>query len=348
MFGIDDAILGSALTSVAAPVIGGIIGSSAGSRDRDNAQTAIKDAYNKYLAIGYPPDLAKEITYKQFVSVGKLNPVMEQELDLFRSSLGDYQEDQGLLGIQQQALADLKARASTGLTAQDRLNMMDIKNQINAETQARNAQMLQNLQSRGMGGSGAELASMLSNQQVGSNLMTRQGLQQGAQNQQASMQALGQLGSLSGQMRGADLAHAQTTRGAKDVATQFNLQNSMGRQARNVASLNEGQRRQLESDQNIANMNTQQYNQEQLRQRQEQGNYYDRLLRYQQGANQLAMGQAQNYQNEANRKAGMWTGIGSAVGSAAGNLMNYNLQKKYIDKLGGSDYYEGFSDALDA
>ncbi len=52
--------------SIAAPIIGGIMGNEAARGNREAAQRAAAEAYAELMKVGAPPDLSKRIILEQF------------------------------------------------------------------------------------------------------------------------------------------------------------------------------------------------------------------------------------------------------------------------------------------
>ena len=240
---------------------------------------------------------------QNFQSAGILTPELEQDLGKVHSELSGYKENAKTLQAQADALSAFKQQARSGLTAEDRLALLDVRNQAQKDAEAKRQQVMQNMQARGLGGSGAELVSQLAAGQEGANLQSRENLNIEAQAQQRALAALGQSASLAGQMRGQDLSTAQATLGAADVANQFNMQNSMARQRANVGTLNQTQQANLANRQDIMNRNVGMSNQEKLRQNQAKRDYWQDTLGYKQALANARLGQASNYQAQADRTA---------------------------------------------
>ena len=318
--------------SVGAPLIGGLIGNIAGSSDRRRAQEAIAEAYKILEGVGMPPDLSKAIIYKQFQSAGSLSPTIEADIDEVHSSLAGYKASQELTKDQQDALKMLQQKVRSGLGPEDRLAMMQLQNQAQQAAQAKSQQITQEMQARNQWGGGAELAAQLAAGQGSANQQAMGALQVAADNERARMQALTSYAGLAGQMRNQDLAEAQTTKGAADEIAKFNQMNSIGRNQRVAANIQDVNRYNLDTKQGLLNRNTDMYNQEQLRQVNEQGRLYDRQMTRAQGLANAKLGQAGNYQQQAGATQQMWTGLGSAMGSAAQAYGNYQQQNAMQDR----------------
>lgn len=308
--------------AVAAPILGGIIGQSQASGDSAQSQQLAQQAYNELMAVGLPPDLSKQLIMEKFKSAGKLTPQMEDAINMGPSKVAGIQTDPGLKAAQTSALQLLQQRGKTGLGPEDRAALNQVRDEVQRDTEAKRQQILQNFQQRGQGGSGAELIAALQASQSGSNQASAQGDRLAAQASQNALQALTQSGQLGGQIRGQDFSEAQTKAQAEDAINQFNTQNAVSRQQRNVGVSNQAQAANLANEQGIANQNTSQANQELLRQNQAKQNYYNSLLsRAGMRANaseQLGANYGQRAADTAQRYAGMGSAIGGIAGTAAG------------------------------
>lgn len=305
----------AAWAAVAAPVIGGLLGNVLSSGDRQEARDALRRGMEELDAIGLPPDLSKRIVYEQFQQAGILTPELEQDIDLEASKVSLIEEDPALREAQMDALRGIQERSKIGLSPEDRLALNQIRSEVGRETEAKRQQILQNFAARGQGGSGAELIAALQANQAGAEQASQAGDRIGAMASQNALQALSSAGQLGGSIRQQDFGVAQAKAGAEDAFSlaQFNAANQ--RQARNVGAMNQAEQYNLGQAQRTADINTQMENQERLRMEEAKRDYWqDRMAR----ANAYS-GQADKWagakESDANRTAGMWSNIGSAVGT---------------------------------
>lgn len=314
--------LGGAIAGGVAALASGVIGAITGANAQAAAKQAAQQALEQIQAVGAPPDLAQKILLEKFKSAGVLTPEVEHAINLGPSQVAGIKTDQGLKDKQLQALELIQQRANGGLSPQDRANLDDIRQNAAQDTRAKTDQILQSYQQKGMGGSGAALAAQLSAAQAGNQEQSRAGLQQGAIASQNALSALGQLGSLSGQVRGQDFGENQARAQAADAFSQFNVANQIAQQARNVNSKNQAQAANLQNDQNISNANTSAGNAELQRQVAAQHQMWqDQMTAAQSKANALN-GQATQARQEAQNTAQSWQNIGAGVAGAAGAIGN--------------------------
>jgi hypothetical protein len=111
--------------------------------------------------------------------------------------------DAGAIDAQRSALAGLDdIYSSGGITDADRARMQLGEMEVGRQMRASREADLAALQARGMGGSGAEMASMLSAQQSGADGLFARDAEIQSRAQDRAMDALSGMGSLGGQMRG--------------------------------------------------------------------------------------------------------------------------------------------------
>lgn len=141
--------------------------------------------------------------------------------EALRSHFAGVSTDPATRQAQLQALQEMGALAhSGGNDAQSQAAMFDANSQAGAQERAQRGAIMQNMSARGMGGSGAELAGLLAAQQGGADRSHAGGVQAAADSRRRSLEALGQLGSMAGQLRGQDWGEAAGKAGALD---QFSL-----------------------------------------------------------------------------------------------------------------------------
>lgn len=324
-----------AAATVAAPIVGGLVGNLMSQGDRSAQKKAMKQAYAELQKVGYPPDLSKELIVKEFERQGVYTPEIEEDLNssMPESETGKIKEDTELREAQKQALSAMQQRAKVGLSAEDRAALNQVRSEVQRDAEAKRQQVLQQMQARGMGGSGAALVAQLQAGQDAQNLASQQSDQVMAQAQQRALQALGQSSDMASQVRGQDFNVNQARAQALDERNRFLQENSIARQRQNVQTLNEAQRANLAEQQRIAEANITRQREEQLRQTQEKGNLYDRSLDYGQSKanalNGLASAAGQRAANTAASYGQMGTGLGTAAG-ALGNAKEDSVFGKYF------------------
>jgi hypothetical protein len=321
--GTTAAILGGAL----APVVGGAIGGAAASGDRSKALELQKQALQTILNVNTPDIEQLKLALQQYQSAGELNPEMQAVINAQDSLMGNISTDPRLRDAQLKALGQMQQLGVSGMRPEDEAALARVINAGNREENARQQAILQNMQQRGIGGSGLELAAKLSSSQAAANRASQQGLDIAAQASQRALEAIMKSGSLGGQIREQDFSQEAQKAQAQDVINRYNAMNQQQVSNTNVTNRNAAQAQNLANKQSLMNMNTQLSNQQQQ---------YNKNLYQQQFENDLrkaaaaAGGQrdmANTYQQQGDRTAQMWSGIGSGLGQAAGAYGNYEQQQ---------------------
>ena len=146
---------GMIAATVAAPVIGGIMGGITASSGRKAAAAAAAAALAQLNALGMPPDLSKEIILQKFQEQGALTPELEQDIHLQASEMGQVKEDPSLRANQMDVLNTLAQQSRGGLQAGDRAAYNELRSKVQQDSEAKRQQLMQQMQSQGMVGSGA-------------------------------------------------------------------------------------------------------------------------------------------------------------------------------------------------
>ena len=309
--------------AAAATAGAGIVGSIQSSKDKAKARGAMQQALAEIESIGAGPDLAREIILEKFNQVGILTPELEQNVNMHVSQVANIKEDDSLRDAQKSALQLLKDRSEVGLTSEDKAAYGELRDRVQQDLQGQRGQILQQMQQRGMGGSGAELMAQLQATQGAANQQARGADDVAAEASRRALDSLSRYGGQAAELRGQDFNVNNAKAQAADELSRFNVQNQMAIQARNVASRNAANEANLAGQQAAANQNTAMTNAELNRQRDaEQQMYANKQSNAQMKANALA-GQAGQYQQAAQNTAQNWANIGSGTGAAIGALGNY-------------------------
>lgn len=280
--------------SIAAPLVGGLIGAISGASDRDQAQQTALDAYNELLKIGVAPDMAASVALEPFritgeldpqlmkkfeqggafvpkeykalslqpadfqkkTMAGKYSPQIEEAIQAQPSKVAEISEDPKLREAQLRALRALETKAATGFGPQERATLNKIRQQTEGDTQAKLQSIRDNMAARGISGSGSELAMQLQAAQAGANQAAMQGDELAANAAANALQAIQAQASQAGGMRTQDFNVANTKAAAEDAINRFNTENAIARQSRNVSNLNQADLYNLGQAQDISNANT--------------------------------------------------------------------------------------------
>lgn len=307
---------GGGLGASVGGMIGGLLGQGASQGDRDQSKAAADRAYQELMSIGLPPDLAKPLVLKELQKQGVLTPELQQYVAAGPSKVSQIQEDPSLRKAQTNALQMLSQRASGGLNAEDRSNLNKIRDENARDEQSKQQQILMNMQQRGMGGAGAELAQSIAASQSSANRASREGDDLAATASRNALEAARQYGSMAGQLRIQDFDVNKEKSAAEDLTNRFNVQNRQNVNNANSASKNRAQEYNLNENQRISDSNASLSNNEQLRQNKEKANYYSNML------NRAGMrsGAEQNMSNEYGKRAQNVIDQSTRIGAGLGQI----------------------------
>jgi hypothetical protein len=302
------------IASVGANLLGNLFGSSQAKKQERAAAEARARALAELTGLKLPTISEQQITAEMLQQQGEINPLLEQAISGGPSALEQISVDPRLAQAQMSALQSLQQMGEQGLTDSDRAMLNQITRQASKQNQARQGQILQEMQTRGVGGSGVELAARLRAAQEATERASQQGDELASMALQRKLSALSQAGNLGGNIRQQEFGEQEAIKRAIDAQNQFNIQNQRSVQSSNIAAQNAAMAANLAERQRIADTNVgsrnkqQQYNKELLQQ-----DYLNRFNLAQARANALT-GQAGQLAQQAQGTRDMWGNIGSTVG----------------------------------
>ena len=303
------------ILAAAAPIVGGLIGQEQARGARSAADKAREQALAQYANLEVPDIKSQELLLQEYALTGQMTPELEMLLQQNPTAMENISIDPRLRAEQMSALEQMSGLAEGKMNPADAAAFELARRQSAAEAQAKEGQILQNMQQRGQGGSGAELMARLQSNQSGADRLQQAELEQAKAMQNARMAALTQQANMSGQLRTQDYGEQSNLAKAKDLINQFNTQNAQGVQQRNVGTKNNAQLTNLQNQQNNANMNTDLRNKQQISNKNLIADQYQRQLQLAAAKAGQYQAQAQNNDNRAAQTAGMWAGGGQGVGS---------------------------------
>lgn len=203
--------------------LGGLLGGFAGGDDGEAArkqQEALMDQTLAEIAGVSVPEL-KQI---QLENPRWLEDLQAEQLD---PSQMKYVNTDPRLRSQQTAALDALNQISEGggMTMQDRANLSQIQNESATADKGRRDALMQNMNARGMGGSGMELLSNLQSNQAATDRNMQQGLGVAGMAQNRALESIMQSGNLAGNLRGQDFSEQSKKAEAADAINRFNTQN---------------------------------------------------------------------------------------------------------------------------
>lgn len=299
---------------------GGIIGASASGDARRAARDAASNAVSELMNMGMPPDLSARLVLEKYKQEGTYTPELEQDILMQTSAMSGVQADKQAVEAQKRALESISKRAQVGLTPEERAQAMRMQQETAKGIESARLAGLQNLAQRGQAGSGAELAAQLAAQQQGAQQASQNALDISSLASQRALAALGQQGSLAGNLREQSFGEGARKAEAQDVLGRFNVQNQRDVQARNIGAKNTAQQQNLATAQRISEMNVSQANEETRRQAEAKRQRYLDELALRQARSGAQSQAAATAAGQAKDIASMWSGIGQGAGGIAAGM----------------------------
>ncbi len=286
-----------------------------------DAPTSVEDlkAMAESIAPGGEPtpeqrDMMAEIAAIQGLAEEYANTMPEEYQDLGSAEtvaqeaswMADIKTDPRFSDAELASLTQLETMADEGLTATDRADMSRIEGSANRNLQGQMGAINQQMQARGISGSGLDMVSQQNAAQAMAEKQAMQDLEVAAQGQQRRESATFDLGRLGSQLGAQDFDRQARQAQAQDVINRFNTSNT------NQANVRDQQRQQGLSDRNVTGRNVHADNA-----------YNARMgaarLGYDAGVDQDNQANIRHQQGNAARR-GQTAGIGSAVGGVAGAI----------------------------
>ncbi len=239
-----------------AGLIGSIIGSGQQGSADDQAEAQKQAALAALQNINVPTIQEQQLNLALEKNAGQLSPQQEGTVKLDQNSLNNITNNPELVNAQMQALQSLQQQGTQGLSASDKAALQQITNQQEQTANSQNQGTLQQFAQRGQGGSGANLAAALSNNQNSANNANARALQVAGQAQQNALQATAGAGNLGQSMEAQQYGQEYNKAQAQNAINQFNAQNSQNVMGTNTQAANQAQAFNLNNAQQIANQNT--------------------------------------------------------------------------------------------
>jgi hypothetical protein len=308
----------AAAVVAAGSIYGGISASAAKAKQQEAAQQAMAQAAAQYNGI-IPPEV-RSLIVEKLKKQGVYTPEIENAMSAGETHYKDIVENKTTTDAQQAALQQMAGVSRTGLQASDVAALNKIRNTNAQDVEGKNQQIQQQMQARGMDGSGSELAMQLANSQAGADRASTQSDDQAAQAQQNALRAISATSSMASQSRADDNKVASEKAQAQDEMNRFNVSNQRDVAAKNVASRNQAQAYNLADNQRIYEQNISNNRNEQLRQESAKQQQFNDQMSVASGRTAALVGVAKqaNYmgQSQAESKQSMYSGIGNLAGKA--------------------------------
>ena len=312
---------GGALIAGLATVAGGVMGSNAAKKEAKAARDAQLAALAQYAGVQLPNLGEQELDLLLPELVGQLSPEMNQQ-ELLQDS--QQIQDPVIKELQMQALRDMAEIGEGGMRPEDVAAYREMRRSVEADNQANQEKILQDMQRRGQLGSGMELAAKLQANQAATDRLSQGGDRLSQDAASRALQALSQTGNMGSQLTSQNFQEQS----ARDAINKFNTTNRQDIVNSNVGLRNQAQATNLAARQQMAN--------ERVNLQNDQQKYNKGLAQTGfQNQMQLASGKAGQYNNMANTSqqnaantAQSYAQIGSGVGNIFAGVANNMMQKK--------------------
>jgi hypothetical protein len=181
--------------------------------------------------------------------------------ELQQTEMANISLDPRMRQAQMEALQRLQGLSKEGYGLEDKAAIQGALNDQAMQERAQRQAVMQNMQARGMGGSGAELAQQLSAQQGGANRASQQTTDLAVEGRRRALEAMMQGAGLAGRMESQDFDRASQIAQAKDAVNRFNTQNQVQRAYHNNDVVNQGLQYNNQGRQGVHSANSQGQNQ---------------------------------------------------------------------------------------
>jgi len=319
------------------------------------AERARKEAAYQDLSA---PELA-DLEFQDYEWQGDLTPEEIAYQDIASAQQGESEMsnismDPRLRTAQMGALESLQDVAqSGGMTQADQANLARIQSQTGEAARGRRGAIQQQMQQRGMGGSGMELLAQLQGNQAATNQSAQMGLDVAGMAQDRALQAMQMGGNMGGNIRSQDWGEQSQQAQAQDAinrfntsntqqSNQFNAQNQMTADQYNANQRADTNRFNVQGQQGISNQNVDSGNQQQqYNQNLEQQRYDNSVAQTDRNAgvySENAANLSKQAADETKAKANM---VGNVVKVGA-TAMSDERVKNHIDTIPVKDVEEFF------
>lgn len=323
---LSGATTGATLGGPWGAAIGGVLGGAAGlfGGQDDNSNDYYNQMMERLNAIQVPGIEDLTFTPEEMQYLGNLTPEQQQQFVLEKSNMENVSVDPRLRQEQMKALDRVSQLADKGFSDEDMMAFNIARQNAAGEAEAKQNQILQNMQQRGQGGSGAELIARLQSAQNSANQLSLEQQKQAIEQAKARKDALAMLSNQSGSLRSQDFGEQSKIAEAKDLVNRINMQNAQNVEGSNVAARNNAAQRNLETQQQLSNQNVGLRNQAKQNQVNAQKDIFDMNYRKAMGQNYISGQQAGNATRQAgNANAGIGQiGQGLVQMASSGNFKN--------------------------
>lgn len=313
-------------------ILGGLLGNKSAEKAAKRAEAMAREAAGAINGVYVPTAEEMQIQLQKLVSMGEISPEDAETVLIEASNYENINMNNAGSEAEYAALQELQdIVGNEGMTATTRARVGEIQDQFGTTNRGAQEAILQDAASRGISGSGLEMAARLSAEQSAASDANRAGLQTAADAEQRALEAIIQQGSLGGQISESDFAKQAKIAEAKDLIAKFNATNKQNVGLTNTASRNTAQaanlaERQRISDANIGNENANRERNANLK----QSEYENQLEKAKARAAALSGGAQSSMQRSQQQQqfAGNLIGTGGQLLGNVAQYMNDPKKKK--------------------
>lgn len=302
------------------------------------------EVHDYYGDIKVPDIKDMQLQLETLVQQGVLTPEDAQAALAESSKMNGISLDPNLKKAQMDALSGLQDISSGGgLSASDKANLSHINSDEMTQQRGQREAILNNAQSRGLGGSGLELMAQLQNQQDSATRQSQKDLDVAGMAQNRALQALQQGGQLAGQIGAQDFGQQAQVAGANDAISKFNTQNQQQMNLTNTAAHNAAQAQNLSEKQRVADQSAQIKNAQQANNKNLiQQNYNNQMQR---AGGQQGVANTNSSIKGANSagQAGAWNDTVGMGADALAAVFSDERGKKDIKEIDPSDFLDNIT-----
>lgn len=239
--------------AIGAAVVGGYMANKEAKKGAKAQEDAANAALKAFKGVPIPSIEDQKIILQTPDLMGQYTPEQQEAMMLSVSAMDNVQADQQTIDAQNDALKGISEVADGGFTEGDKAAAREAQRGISNDAQMRQKAILNQMASRGVLGSGMELAAQLQSAQQANNQMASSSDKLIQEGQARALQALGQQGSLASQMRSQQFGEGSAKAQAADAINRFNLENRQNIANTNVNNRNQAQMYNLNQKQQLEN-----------------------------------------------------------------------------------------------
>lgn len=276
---------------------------------------------------------AEDLSYDiaRLVEAGALTPEQAQAALVDSSAMSGVMSDPTSRKAMFDALAELQnVTEQGGMTAMDRASMNEIFGQTDRKAKGARDAVVQNMEARGMGGSGASMLAQLQANQDAAQEANARGLGVASAAQQRALEAMMNQGNLASSINAQDFNQQSAKAQAQDAISKFNAQNQQQVNLANTAAANRAQELNLANKQDISNKNADLQTQQNKQKADIAQQMYDNELKKRTGQQSVSTDNATNAGADSARRANATNRtIGTGLSMAA--MLSDERQKEDIE-----------------